>query len=421
MSESSCLSYQDNQLYIDHVKLSDIARQYGTPCYVYSAKTIEHNWQAFHQAFETVPALICYAVKANSNLAILNLLARMGSGFDIVSLGELERVIKAGGSPDKIVFSGVGKQSHEIAKALEYKIHCIDIESVPELIRINSIAQSMNMTANIALRINPNVDAKTHTHITTGLHENKFGIDLRDIPQVCSQLKNLNHVKLTGLATHIGSQITELTPFIAAIEQLLKLYQYLHDMNITITTLNIGGGLGITYQNESPPSLTDYANAILTKLRQYPVKLILEPGRSIIGNAGILLTTVEYIKESDNHNFAIVDAGMNDFIRPALYDAWQPVLPVLQRTSTPKKYDIAGPVCESADFLGKNRELAIEPGDLLAINCAGAYGFSMSSNYNSRCRPAELLVTDKNVHLIRHREKMTDLFANEVIPSVDYV
>lgn len=421
MMHSSCLTYHDDSLYIEEVKLEEIASRYGTPCYVYSAKMLENNWHSFTNAFRSIPNIICYAVKANSNLAILHLLTRLGSGFDIVSLGELERVIKAGGSPDKIVFSGVGKQTHEITKALEYSIHCIDVESISELERINNIAGSIGKIATIALRVNPNIDAKTHAHITTGLDENKFGININNVLNICQQLTSMKNVKLTGLAAHIGSQITEIKPFSDAIDQLLQIYQQLKELNIEITTINIGGGLGITYYDEKPPSLTDYATAIIEKINMLPITLILEPGRSIIGNAGILLTTIEYIKETDKRNFAIVDAGMNDLLRPALYDAWQPILPVTNRSLPMKKYDVAGPVCESADFLGKDRELAIMSGDLLAIDCAGAYGFSMSSNYNSRCRPAEILVTGKNVHLIRHREQITDLFAHEVIPSFDYV
>lgn len=416
MNTASCLHYRDDDLYIENVSLQSIAEQFGTPCYVYSRAALENNWRAFDQAFSFISHRICYAVKANSNLAILNVLTQLGSGFDIVSIGELERVIAAGGDVKKVIFSGVGKRADELEMAIKKGIYCFDIESEPELNRLQTIAARLNTQVNIALRINPDVNPKTHAYISTGLKENKFGIELTQVLPICNTLAAMPNLRLIGLACHIGSQITELAPFLLAIDCLLDLYGQLRSIGITITHLNIGGGLGITYNQEKPPSIHDYANALKTKLSGSPLEIILEPGRSIVGNTGILLTRIEYLKQTQHKNFAIVDAGMNDLLRPALYQAWQNILPATIRHTKKKMYDITGPVCESADFLGKERELALELNDLLAIDSAGAYGFSMSSNYNSRCRPAEVLVDDSNLHLIRKRETLEELFASEMIP-----
>ena len=411
----SCLEYRGDSLFIENVSLEAIANQYGTPCYLYSRRAIETNWQKFTDAFKSIPNRICYAVKANSNLAILNLFAKMQSGFDIVSVGELERVLKAGGDPNKIVFSGVGKRSDEIERALQARIHCFDIESEAELIRLNNIAKRLNLDTNVALRINPDVDPHTHSHISTGLKENKFGIEMDEVIPLAQQITSMPNLNLIGIAAHIGSQITELNPFLLAIDRLIEIYREIKKTGIEIQEINLGGGLGIYYHHDTPPPLTDYANLIINKLKPYPLHLVLEPGRALVGNAGVLLTRVEYIKAHDDKKFAIVDAGMNDFIRPALYDAWQPILAIKQRGQMTDIYDVAGPVCESADFLGRDRELCILPNDLLAVDCAGAYGFSMSSNYNSRPRPAEVLVDGEKTYLIRSRETIADLFSSESI------
>lgn len=409
----SCLYYHHRELYIEDVKLHDIADQFGTPCYIYSRAAIEENWHAFHSAFNAVPHRIGYAVKANANIAILNLLAKLGSGFDIVSVGELERVIMAGGDPKKIIFSGVGKQQNEIERAIELGIFCFNVESEAELHRLHTLAEKSNKTIHIALRINPNIDPGTHDYIATGLKENKFGIELTEIIPLCQQLKNLPALKLIGIACHIGSQITELNPFLLAIEHLLEIYQQLQATDIVIQHINIGGGLGIRYHDEHPPSIEAYAKAVQGKVTNHPIEIILEPGRAIVGDAGILLMRIEYLKYRQQKNFAIVDAGMNDFLRHALYNAWQDITPVRIRDEEKKFYDIAGPLCESADFLGKNRQLAIHAGDLLAVDSAGAYGFCMSSNYNSRCRPAEILVDQDKTCLIRRRETIQELLALE--------
>ncbi len=413
----SCLHYQDDELYIENVRLKNIAEEYGTPCYVYSRAAIEANWRAFDDAFSPFPHRICYAVKANSNLSVLSLLANLNSGFDIVSLGELERVIAAGGDAKKIIFSGVGKKHVEIERAIKKGIHCFNIESEPELERINSIAANLNKTVNIAFRVNPHVDPRTHNHITTGLKENKFGIDIDETLSLVSQLSAFPSLKLIGMAAHIGSQITDLEPFLLTIDRLLEAYQKIKNQGITLEHLNIGGGLGISYHHENPPSIKDYARVLCEKMRDFPLEIVTEPGRAIVGNAGTLLTQIDFLKHSKHKNFIIVDAGMNDFIRPSLYDAWQKIVPVHLRKGEKKRYDIAGPVCESADFLGKDRELTVYPGDLLAIDSAGAYGFSMSSNYNSRCRPAEILVDNTRIYLIRRRETINELFSTETLPN----
>lgn len=409
----SCLHYQDNELYIEKVSLNHIAAEYGTPCYVYSRAAFISNYQAFAAAFRAHPHRICYAVKANSNLALLHILARYHAGFDIVSLGELERVLAAGGDASRIVFSGVGKKKSEIEQAINKGVYCFNVESEAELERLNSIAATLLTTINIALRVNPNVDAKTHNYISTGLSENKFGIDHNEVLCLCKKMATFPSLRLIGIASHIGSQITDLEPFATALDRLLTLYQQITALGITLAHINIGGGLGITYRDEQPPTIAAYAKTILDKLAAFPGEIIIEPGRSLVGNTGILLTRIEYLKHGAHRHFAIVDAGMNDLLRPALYEAWQAILPVQLRHHEKKIYDVVGPVCESADFLGKNRELAIESGDLLAVDAAGAYGFSMSSNYNSRCRPAEILVVGETAHIIRRRETINELFAAE--------
>ena len=411
----SCLHYRDHRLYIENCSIKNLAEEYGTPCYLYSRAAIENNWRLFDEAFNHIPHRICYAVKANSNIAILHLLTKLNAGFDIVSIGELERVIAAKGDPKKVIFSGVGKTQSEIEQAIAKGIYCFDIESASELERLHHIASTLKVTVNIALRINPDIDPFTHSYISTGLKENKFGIEMNAVIPLCKKIISMPSLQLIGIACHIGSQIIKLNPFIQAIERLLTLYKDLQQIGIHIKHINIGGGLGIIYQNENPPTILEYAKALQHKLAHYPVEIILEPGRSIVGNAGVLVTRIEYIKETQQKNFAIVDAGMNDLLRPALYHAWQNILPVVQRHDIKKPYDIAGPVCESADFLGKNRDLAIVQDDYLAIDSAGAYGFCMSSNYNSRGRPAEILIENDKARLIRHRETTNDLFALEML------
>lgn len=413
----TCTQYRGTSLYVEDVPLLNIANQYGTPCYVYSRRALEKNWNAFETAFQQLPHRLCFAVKANSNIAILHLLAKLNAGFDIVSQGELERVIAAGGDKQRIVFSGVGKTAAEIRFAIETGIFCFNIESEPELERIHHLAQQLQTRVNVALRINPNIDPRTHAHISTGMGHNKFGIDSNDVSALCQKISKLPYVKLIGLASHIGSQITELKPFLDNVDCLLTLYTQLKNHGIEIKQINVGGGLGIIYHRETPPSITEYAQVIAAKIADYPVEIVLEPGRAIVGNAGVLLTQIEYIKRTKQKNFAIMNAGMNDLLRPALYDAWQTILPVETRTTPKESYDIAGPVCESSDFLGKGRELAIAAGDVLAIDTAGAYGFSMSSNYNSRSRPAEVLVDGGQSYLIRQREELRDLFVGEEIPA----
>lgn len=408
--------YHNNELFAEEVSVSEIAQQFGTPCYIYSRATLERHWQVFDQALGDYPHRICYAVKANSNIAVLNVLARLGSGFDIVSVGELERAIAAGADPSKIVFSGVGKLPAEIERALAVGIACFNVESLPELQQINQLAKNMNKIASIAIRVNPDIDAGSHPYISTGLRENKFGIDIQEALAIYRQAATLSHIKITGIACHIGSQLTELAPFEEALERLLLLIKQLEAQGIMLEHLDLGGGLGVRYHLENPPSPAEYAHAILKKLGNCKLTLTLEPGRAIAGNAGILLTRVIYLKHSIHKNFAIVDAAMNDLLRPALYEAWQNIIPVQPRTGVaPQMYDVVGPVCETGDFLGKNRELAIQPNDLLTIRTAGAYGFSMSSNYNTRPRAAEIMVDGKQTHLIRRRETIDELFAQEQI------
>ena len=408
-------AYKNNQLFAEDVAVSDIVKSHGTPLYVYSRATLERHWHAFNDAIGEHPHLICYAVKANSNLGVLSALAKLGSGFDIVSGGELARVIEAGGDASKVVFSGVGKKADEIAYALNQGIMCFNVESEPELHRINEVASKLGKTAPISLRINPDVDAKTHPYISTGLKAIKFGIARERAIQTYELAASLPHLNVVGMDCHIGSQLTEIGPFVDALERLLILIDELAEKGIVISHLDVGGGLGVTYNDEAPPHPKEYAAAMAEKMTgREQLKLILEPGRAIAANAGILVTEVEFIKQGEEKSFAIVDAAMNDLLRPALYSAWQNIIPVNQQTSsTPCLYDVVGPVCETGDFIGKDRELAIAPGDLLAVRSAGAYGFVMASNYNSRCRPAEIMVDGDESIVVREREIQKDLWKGE--------
>lgn len=408
--------YQADEMFAEGVGLSTIAEQFGTPSYVYSRATIERHWRAFDEAFSALPHCVCYAVKANSNLAVLNVLARLGSGFDIVSGGELARVLAAGGSADKIVFSGVGKTEVEINDALQKGIRCFNVESLPELIRINDIARELNCQAPVSIRVNPDVDAQTHPYISTGLKENKFGIAIDDVEAVYRQAKEMPHINIMGVDCHIGSQLTSVEPFVDALQRVLALVDRLAELDIHLHHLDIGGGLGITYDDEVPPSPAEYAAALRPLLAGRKLVILMEPGRAIVGNAGVLLTRVEYLKTTEDRQFAIVDAAMNDLIRPALYQSWQAIQAVkVNQNIASQQYDIVGPVCETGDFLGKDRALAIQQGDLLAIKSAGAYGFTMSSNYNSRPRSAEIMVDGEAVHCIRERETLTSLYAGEQV------
>lgn len=409
--------YKNQQLFGEEVAIRDIIAQYGTPAYIYSRATLERHWHAFDNAFGDHPHLICFAVKSNSNLALLNIMARLGSGFDIVSQGELERVLAAGGKADKIVFSGVAKSHNEIRRALEVGIRCFNVESIAELHRINEIAGEMHKIAPISLRVNPDVDAKTHPYISTGLKENKFGISVSEARQVYQLAKTLPNVNITGMDCHIGSQLTELQPFLDATDRLIVLMEQLKQDGIELHHLDLGGGLGVPYHGEEPPHPTEYAKALLAKLSAYPhLEIILEPGRAITANAGILVTKVEYLKQNEDRNFAIVDTGMNDMIRPALYEAYMEITEVDQSLVREKAiYDVVGPICETSDFLGKQRELAIEQGDLIAMRSAGAYGSTMSSTYNSRPRAVEVLIDGNQAHLVRERENFADLWRLEKI------
>jgi len=406
-------SYRDGTLCAENVPLPDIARQYGTPAFVYSRAAIEHGYRAFSEACSGHDVLICYSVKANSNLAVLNLLARLGSGFDIVSGGELARVLVAGGSADKIVFSGVGKSEAELRDALEAGVMCFNVESEGELDRLASIAAGMKKTASVSLRVNPDVDPRTHPYIATGLRESKFGIAYDAAAPLYRRAAKLPGIRVSGIDVHIGSQITEIEPFVAALEKLLEFIDALDATGVHLDHLDLGGGLGIRYRDEKPPELKDYLGQIFQRLGRRKLRMLFEPGRSLVGNTGVLLTRVEYLKHGAAKNFVVVDAAMNDLIRPALYDAWHDVLPVTQREAGARLYDVVGPVCESADFLAKERALAVAPGDLLAIMSAGAYGMTMSSNYNSRKRPPEVLVDGAKPWLVRERERTESLFASE--------
>lgn len=411
-------NYRNNELYAEDVPVQDIVYKYGSPCYIYSRATLERHWHAFDRAFGSHRHLICYAVKANSNIALLNILARLGSGFDIVSLGEMQRVLVAGGDPKKIVFSGVGKREDEILAALKTGIRCFNVEVSGELDRINQLAGQLGVMAPVSFRVNPDVDANTHPYISTGLKENKFGIDHKQAIFEYRRAAKMSNIQIIGIDCHIGSQLTETQPFLDALDRVLELAATLKEEGIELHHLDLGGGLGIRYKDETPPEPADYIGAVLARLGDTGFEILLEPGRAIVGNAGILVTQVEYLKPTAHKNFAIVDSAMNDLVRPSLYGAWQEIIPVNLKPKVTggdgeKIWDIVGPVCETGDFLGKSRSLALAEGDLLAIRSAGAYGFSMSSNYNSRPRVAELLVDGKHLHLIRARETVEQLWAGE--------
>ncbi|MEQ1913949.1 MAG: diaminopimelate decarboxylase, partial [Sideroxydans sp.] len=403
--------YSHNQLHVEQVALDDIAQQFGTPCYVYSRAALTDAYQQFAQAFKSREHLICFAVKANSNLAILNVFARLGAGFDIVSGGELQRVLAAGGAAQKIVFSGVGKSEAEMRLALEVGILCVNVESEPELARLNAVAKSMGKIAPISLRVNPNVDAKTHPYISTGLKQNKFGVAYTEALALYQEAAAMSHLRVTGMDCHIGSQLTDSSPFIAAAEKVLALVDQLAAHGIVLEHLDLGGGLGIRYDAETPPSIAHYAEALLGALQGRTQKLIVEPGRVLVGNAGVLLTRIEYLKNGEEKNFAIVDAAMNDLMRPALYDAYHAILPVQKRDTPVHTFDVVGPICETGDFIGRARAMAVEQGDRLAVMSAGAYGMSMSSNYNTRPRAAEIMVDGSAIFEVRARENVSQLFA----------
>ncbi len=413
--------YQDGRLFAEGVALADIAAAVGTPVYVYSRAMIEECWHAYDEAFSGRDHLVCYAVKANSNLAVLQLLARLGSGFDIVSAGELERVLRAGGDAARVVFSGVGKTEMEMRRALEAGIGCFNVESEAELERLNEVAAAMGVRAPVSLRINPDVDPHTHPYISTGLKESKFGISIEQAPAIYEHARALEHIEVRGIASHIGSQLTDISPFVDALERVIALVGELGDAGIDLHWLDLGGGLGIRYFDEEAPEPTDLVVTLMDHLqemgtRYQRMRVLIEPGRSIVGNAGVLVTRVEYLKPGEVGNFAIVDAAMNDLIRPALYDAWQDIVVVDRSVGRePGIYDVVGPVCESGDFLGRDRELAIAPGDLLAVASAGAYGASMASNYNSRPRAAEVIVDGEKFHVVRHRETVDELMADEAM------
>jgi diaminopimelate decarboxylase len=414
----SAFTYRGDRLYAEGVALAEIAEKIGTPCYVYSRAYIEAQWRAFDQAFGARDHLVCYAVKANSNLGLLNVLARLGSGFDIVSVGELERVLAADGDPGKVVFSGVGKGVHEMERALAAGIACFNVESEAELVLLNEVAGRLGQHAPVSLRINPDVDARTHPYISTGLKESKFGIPMREARAAYHVAQQLSHLRIVGVDCHIGSQLTELAPFADALERVLALVDQLAADGIALQHLDLGGGLGIRYRDEQPPAPGEYVAAFLQRLdahgdRYRNLKLLIEPGRAIVGNAGVLLTRVQYLKHAEAKNFAIVDAAMNDLMRPALYDAWQDIAPVLKRAGAALQYDVVGPVCESGDFLGQDRTLKVQAGDLLAVCSAGAYGASMSSNYNTRPRGPEVMVDGERVHVVRRRETIEELLLPE--------
>ncbi len=416
----SPISRQDGILHFEGASCQDLAEQFSTPLYVYSRQAIEAQWRSYSEALSARSHLICYAVKANSNLAVLGVLAQLGSGFDIVSVGELERVLAAGGLPENIVFSGVGKKRSEMERALEVGIRCFNLESVSELDRLASVATSLGVIAPVSLRINPDVDAQTHPYISTGLKENKFGIPMKQALDTYAHAAALPSIDVLGIDCHIGSQLTEVAPYRDAVERLLSLVDSLQASGITLSHIDVGGGQGIRYQDETPIDLVAWAEALYQQLGERDLEVMVEPGRSIVGNAGVLLTRVEYLKHSDDRNFCVVDAAMNDLIRPALYSAWQDIQAVDATASEQpsKTYDVVGPICESADFLGKQRELQVDEGGLLAILSSGAYAFAMSSNYNTRGRAAEVMVDNGNAHLVRQRETISELYASErLLPS----
>lgn len=417
MNMDDYFHYQSDELHVERVPLADIAAQFGTPCYVYSRASLTDGWNQFFNALRSREHLICYAVKANSNLAILNVFARLGAGFDIVSGGELQRVLAAGGDARKVVFSGVGKTAAEMRMALDADVLCFNVESPAELERLNAVAGTMGKIAPVSLRVNPDVDAKTHPYISTGLRQNKFGVAYGEAVALYRKARDLANLRITGMDCHIGSQLTEVSPFIAAVEKILALTDELAGEGIQLEHLDLGGGLGIRYRDETPPSIVDYVGALLSALGDRRERLILEPGRVLVGNAGVLLTRVEYLKHGEEKNFAIVDAAMNDLMRPALYDAYHEILPVIRENHVRKSYEVVGPICETGDFIGHARELAIGPQSLLAVLSAGAYGMSMSSNYNTRPRAAEVMVDGGTVHLVRERETTSQLYAGEKLIS----
>jgi diaminopimelate decarboxylase len=413
---TQAFEYRDNQLFAEDVAVQDIHAQFGSPCYIYSRAAFENHFLAYENALQDVPHLVCYAVKANSNIAVLNVLSKLGAGFDIVSVGELERVVAAGGDVSKVVFSGVAKTEAEIKRALELGIYCFNAESDAELDRINKVAGELGKVADVSLRVNPDVDAKTHPYISTGLKENKFGISVDNAIACYQRAHALEHLNVVGMDCHIGSQLTEIQPFIDAMDRLLMLIDTLGEQGIVIEHLDLGGGLGVVYDDEQPPEVADFLAAIKQRVEGRNLKLIFEPGRSIAANAGIMTTQVEFLKPTEHKNFAIIDGAMNDLLRPSLYGAWQAIVPVSIRPTEQqdkKLWDLVGPVCETGDFLGKDRELDLQAGDLLAVKSAGAYGFTMSSNYNSRNRAAEVMVDGDKVHLIRQRETIKHQLAGE--------
>jgi diaminopimelate decarboxylase len=416
-------TYRNNQLFAEDIAVQTIVEKHGSPCYIYSRATLERHWHAFNNAFGTQAHTICYAVKANSNLGVLNVLARLGSGFDIVSIGELQRVLQAGGDVKKIVFSGVGKREDEIREALKLGIRCFNIEVFDELERINKIAGELGVIAPVSFRVNPDVDAKTHPYISTGLKENKFGIAIEEALAAYQHAATLPNIEVVGVDCHIGSQLTETRPFLDALDKVLLLVEKLKTAGISLKHLDLGGGLGIQYRDEQPPEPAEYISSILERLGETDLEIMLEPGRAIVGNAGILVTRVEYLKPTADKNFAIVDAAMNDLVRPALYGAWQDIIPVqLDSSALEMVWDIVGPVCETGDFLGKERPLKLTASDLLAVRSSGAYGFTMSSNYNSRPRVAEIMVDGEHIHVVRERETLAQLWQGEhLLPSAsDY-
>ncbi|MFV3384034.1 diaminopimelate decarboxylase [Pseudomonas sp. NY15364] len=406
-------NYRDGELFAEGVALSALAQRFGTPTYVYSRAHIEGQYRAYADALAGMPHLVCFAVKANSNIGVLNVLARLGAGFDIVSSGELERVLAAGGEPSRIVFSGVGKSRDDMRRALEVGVHCFNVESSVELERLQKVAAELGVKAPVSLRVNPDVDAGTHPYISTGLKENKFGIDIEQAEAVYARAAELPNLDVIGVDCHIGSQLTTLEPFLDALDRLLLLVDKLAARGISIKHLDLGGGLGVQYRDEQPPLAGDYIAAVRKRLAGRDLSLVFEPGRFIVANAGVLLTQVEYLKHTEHKDFAIVDAAMNDLIRPALYQAWMDVSPVQPRDGEARNYDLVGPICETGDFLAKDRQLALAEGDLLAVRSAGAYGFVMSSNYNTRGRAAEVLVDGEQAYEVRRRETVQELYAGE--------
>lgn len=418
MTVSAHFHYQNNTLYAEGLALTELAKQFGTPLYIYSRQALKDAWQAYQLGMEDRNVLICFGMKANSNLAVLDQFRQLGSGFDIVSGGELERVLAIGGDPAKVVFSGVGKHRAEMEAALKAGIKCFNVESEDELVRLSDIATALQKTAPVSLRVNPDVDAKTHPYISTGLKDNKFGLPIEDAPRIYKRAQQLPNLKITGVDCHIGSQITQVAPYLDALDKLLDLIETLQAMGISIQHLDLGGGIGIRYKDEQPLTPKTLLDNVFAKLKARNLdhlQIILEPGRSLVGNAGVLLTTVEYLKHSEHKNFAVVDAAMNDLLRPTLYDAWHDVLAVTPRKGTAMAYDVVGPVCESGDWLAKNRELVLKQDDLLAVMSAGAYAFTMASQYNSRPRPAEIMVDGNQAHVVRQRETIESLFELEAV------